>query len=130
VRECRRGSYFASRHWYDTFPGFGMQWLPPLGPYNEHFVKDGAALYAGLLLLTAAAVYFAADDLLVVLTATAWTTFNVLHLAYHVTMLHMVPTLTDTFLGVGTLMLLALVSAVLLVPLRAADHQRMPRSDK
>lgn len=112
-------SYFASRHWYNTFPGFGMQWLPPLGPYNEHLVKDGGALYLGLLLLTAAAVYFATDNRLVTLTGTAWTIFNVLHVAYHFTMLRMVPTLTDKILGVGTLVLLALISAALLVPLRA-----------
>lgn len=119
-------SYIAPRHWYDSFPGFGMHWLPPLGPYNEHFVKDGGALYLGLLLLTAAAAYFVADNRLVALTAAAWTTFNVLHVSYHFTMLQMVPTLTDKILGVGTLVLLTLVSAALLIPLRAqrtpADH--------
>ena len=39
-------AYFAPRHWYDTFPGMGMSWLPQLGPYNwiPCGVEVGAAI--------------------------------------------------------------------------------------
>ncbi|MBB2990013.1 mannose/fructose/N-acetylgalactosamine-specific phosphotransferase system component IID [Mycolicibacterium iranicum] len=45
-------AFFAARHWYDTFPGLGMSWLPPLGPYNEHFVRDVGAFFLGLAVLS------------------------------------------------------------------------------
>lgn len=33
-------AYVAPMSWYTTFPGFGLSWLPQLGPFNEHLVKD------------------------------------------------------------------------------------------
>jgi hypothetical protein len=43
---------FAPHYWYDTFPGAGVHWVSPLGPYDEHLVRDFGALYLafGLLL--------------------------------------------------------------------------------
>lgn len=34
-----------------TFPGGGRHWLPPLGPYNEHLMRDFAAAYLALAAL-------------------------------------------------------------------------------
>jgi hypothetical protein len=67
---------------YRTFPGFGRHWLPPLGPYNEHLVRDFGALNLGL----AAATLVAAITLTRSATATAaaaWLVYSVPHLAFH-----------------------------------------------
>jgi hypothetical protein len=58
-------AYFASEHWYQTFPGLGHHWLPVLGPYNQHLVKDVGAMYLGLAALTAFALWKAADTTVV-----------------------------------------------------------------
>jgi hypothetical protein len=76
-------AYAAPRHWYDTFPGLGMSWLPPLGPYNEHFVKDVGAFYLGLTALSVLATVYVANATLVKVAACAWTVFNALHLILH-----------------------------------------------
>jgi hypothetical protein len=69
---------------YRHFPGFGRHWLPPLGPYNEHLVRDFGALNLGL----AAAAIVAAVTLTRSATATAvaaWLVYSVPHLAFHAT---------------------------------------------
>ncbi|MCG7631223.1 hypothetical protein MHN80_02760 [Gordonia McavH-238-E] len=115
-------AYFAPLHWYDTFPGFGMQWLPPLGPYNEHFVKDVGAMYLALATLSTVAVFRMANRTLVLVTAAAYSVFNVLHLIYHVTMLHMYST-RDAVLNTVALSVVLLCSALLALP-APASRQR------
>src|SRR4051794_31026553 len=41
----------APRSFYDTFPGAGHEWVTPLGPYNEHLVRDVGAFELGLVAL-------------------------------------------------------------------------------
>jgi hypothetical protein len=107
-------TYVMPRNWYDTFPGFGMRWVVPTGPYNEHFVKDIGSMYLALAVLTVAALWFATSDATVRMTAAVWTTFNLLHLIYHVTMLQMYEG-RDRFLVVASLVIVFLVSASLLM---------------
>jgi len=67
---------------YRSFPGFGRHWLPPLGPFNEHLVRDFGALNLGL----AAAALVAAIALTRSATAAAagaWLVYSVPHLAFH-----------------------------------------------
>jgi hypothetical protein len=67
---------------YRSFPGFGRHWLPPLGPYNEHLVRDFGALNLGL----AAAALVAAVILTRSATATAaaaWLVYSIPHVAFH-----------------------------------------------
>jgi hypothetical protein len=109
-------TYALPRNWYDRFPGFGLKWVAPTGPYNEHFVKDIGSMYLALAVLTAAALWFAANDATVRITAAAWTTFNLAHLIYHLTMLQVYEG-RDKFLVVASLVILLLVSAALLMPL-------------
>jgi hypothetical protein len=45
-------------HWFNNFPGLGMQWLPVLGPYNEHFAKDVGAAYLALASLSVCALIY------------------------------------------------------------------------
>jgi len=82
-------AYFAPAHFHDYFPGFGMRWLPVFGPFNEHLVKDVGAMYLGLAVLSVMALIFVRNRTLVIVAAGAWTMFNLLHLVYHVQMLHM-----------------------------------------
>ncbi|MCP9276274.1 hypothetical protein [Mycolicibacterium arenosum] len=111
-------AYFAPKHWYDTFPGLGLRWLPQLGPYNEHFVKDVGAFYLGLTVLSVCAFVYIANATLVRVAAGAWTVFNLLHLVFHVQMLHMYEP-RDQVLNVIALSTVLLVSLALLLPQRA-----------
>lgn len=111
-------AYFAPLHWYTTFPGMGMSWLPVLGPYNEHFVKDIGATLLALGVLSALAVYYLANRAVVVITGVSWSTFNALHLIYHLGMLHMYGP-RDAVLNVVTLSLLLAASLAVLVPARS-----------
>ncbi|WP_046315979.1 hypothetical protein [Mycobacterium sp. UM_Kg1] len=110
-------AYAAPRNWYETFPGMGMTWLPVLGPYNEHLVKDVGSMFLALGVLSAAALYYLSNRAVVVVAALSWSTFNVLHLIYHLGMLHMYGP-RDAALNAVGLSLLAVVSLVLLVPAR------------
>lgn len=116
-------AYASPRNWYDTFPGFGLRWVAATGPYNEHFVKDIGGMYLALAVLTAGALWYAAGDALVRITAAAWTVFNVLHLTYHVGALQMYDG-RDKVLVVTSLVVVSLISAALLLPL----SRREPRS--
>lgn len=111
-------AYFAPLNWYNTFPGMGMHWLPVLGPYNEHFVKDVGSLFSGLAVLSALALCYLRNRPVVVITAVGWSVFNVLHLIYHVGMLHMYGP-RDAVLNVVSLSLLLALSLVLLIPARS-----------
>ncbi|MDQ1036902.1 hypothetical protein QFZ75_003318 [Streptomyces sp. V3I8] len=108
-------AYFAPRAWHASFPGFGMSWLPQLGPYNEHLAKDAGAMFLALAALTAVAVRSVRNTRLVQTTGAAWLVFNVLHLSYHTQHLGMYGT-RDQVLNVVLLSALVLASAVLLVP--------------
>lgn len=110
-------AYFAPLHWYTTFPGMGMSWLPVLGPYNEHLVKDVGSMFTGLALLSALALYYVRNRAVVVVAGVSWSTFNVLHLIYHLGMLHMYGP-RDAALNAVGLSLISVVSLVLLVPPR------------
>lgn len=101
------------RGFHGSFPGFGREWLPPLGPFNEHLVRDVGALNLALAALAGFALARPARDL-VRATGIAWSVWGVLHLAYHATMLEMFGTL-DNVLMIGSLGLVALVAAGLVL---------------
>ncbi|GHH27507.1 hypothetical protein [Lentzea cavernae] len=110
-------AYFAPKAWYDTFPGFGLTWLPQLGPYNEHFAKDVGAAYLAFTVLSLVALANARKPAVVLLAGSALLVFNTLHFVYHLTMLHMYEPL-DQALNVVTLSLIVVVSAILVIPAR------------
>jgi hypothetical protein len=110
-------AYFAARNWYDTFPGLGLSWLPQLGPYNEHFVRDVGAFFLGLTVLSVATFIHVSNTTLVRVSAGAWTMFNVLHLILHLQMLHHYSP-RDQVLNVVALGTLLLVSLALFLPVR------------
>ena len=110
-------AYFAPHHWYDTFPGLGLSWLPQLGPYNEHFVRDVGSFFLGLAVLSALTLVYVANTTLVRVSASAWAVFNLLHLILHLQMLHHYSP-RDQVLNVIVLSTLLLVSLALFVPQR------------
>jgi hypothetical protein len=109
-------AYAAPRNWFDRFPGFGLHWLPQLGPFNEHLAKDDGAMFLALAVLAGCAVRWAADERLVRVTALVWLVFDVLHLIFHMQHLDMYGT-RDQVLNVLFLGLLPVVSLALLAPL-------------
>lgn len=110
-------AYFAPKTWYDTFPGFGLRWLPQLGPYNEHFAKDVGAAYLALTVLTMFVLGYVRNQVVVRMAGAVLLTFNLLHFLHHMTMLHMYKP-SDQVLNVISLSLLVVASIVLLVPAR------------
>ncbi|HEY4017961.1 MAG TPA: hypothetical protein VGM75_04710 [Pseudonocardiaceae bacterium] len=109
--------YLAPGSWYRSFPGFGMSWVAPFGPYNEHFVKDISAMFLGLAVLAVVAFCWIGTRMLTYLAGATWLTFNVLHTVYHLRHLDMfVP--TQRSIGVLSLVLVVLLAALLLVPVR------------
>ncbi|MFD9700981.1 hypothetical protein [Lentzea sp. NPDC059081] len=110
-------AYFATGSWYAHFPGFGLRWLPQLGPYNEHLAKDVGAAYLAFAVLSLAALAYARRQVVVRLVGAALLVFNVLHFVYHLTMLHMYEP-RDQVLNVLALGLTVVLSVVLVIPSR------------
>ncbi|MCX2729337.1 hypothetical protein OOZ19_03720 [Saccharopolyspora sp. NFXS83] len=108
-------AYSTPAAWHRYFPGFGLSWLPQLGPYNEHLARDTGAAFLTLAVLSALALWRITDVVLTRATGASWLVFNGLHLGYHATMLHMYG-LRDQLLSMGSLALLVVVSIVLLLP--------------
>jgi hypothetical protein len=101
------------RAFYDTFPGFGRQWVALDGPFNEHLVRDVGFLSLALLVVTVAAAVWPTTPI-VQATAIAWLVFSVPHLAYHVGHLHEMEAVdaVGNALSLGGAVVLALVVLV------------------
>ena len=72
---------------YTKFPGLGQAWVAPLGPFNEHLVRDVGGLYVALLVFSG---WVAARGDVRAFRALgwAWLSFGLPHLAFHVTHSH------------------------------------------
>jgi len=70
------------RGFYADFPGLGMSWVAPDGPYNEHLMRDYGALNLALgVLALCAAIWL--TRALAAGAAIAWIVYSIPHLAYH-----------------------------------------------
>lgn len=118
-------AYCSPTSWYANFPGLGLSWLPQLGPYNEHLIKDAGAMFLALAVLTVITLRSVDNTRLVQTTGAVWLVFNVLHFSYHVQHLDMYNT-RDQILNVVALAALIPLAALLLVPALPArrDHTR------
>lgn len=114
-------AYFASSSWYETFPGLGLRWLPVLGPFNEHLIKDVGAMYLALTALSVFALVNLANRQLRLATAVGYSVFNLLHLVYHATMLHMYGP-RDAVLNMIALGLVLVCSLALAVPVKVEEE--------
>ena len=72
------------RSFYTTFPGLGQAWVAPLGPFNEHLVRDVGGLYVALLVFSGWAAAKGDGGALRAL-GWAWLAFGLPHLAFHAT---------------------------------------------
>jgi hypothetical protein len=73
---------WAPRNWFETFPGAGHVWNPPLGPFNEHLVRDVGTLSASLLTVVVAAL-ICPERLLVRIAALAVLVNGLPHFVFH-----------------------------------------------
>lgn len=74
----------APHSFYNEFPGAGHHWVAPLGPYNEHLVRDYAASELGFaVLLAATAIWW--ERRLVLVAGAAFLVATLPHFAYHLT---------------------------------------------
>ena len=72
----------APRSFWRSFPGLGHHWLPPLGPYNEHAMRDFGGLNLALTVVTLVALV----DLgraTAAAAVIAWEIYSLPHLAFH-----------------------------------------------
>ncbi len=74
----------APRAFYDAFPGGGRSWVAPLGPYDEHLVRDVGALSLALtVVLVCAAIW--PEHRLRLVAALGYLAWSVPHLIFHLT---------------------------------------------
>ncbi|MEN3359909.1 MAG: hypothetical protein V7637_3891 [Mycobacteriales bacterium] len=114
----------APHSFYRSFPLAGHHWLPPLGAYNEHLVRDVGGLYLALLVISGWAVARPRPETLR-LTGAGWLAFSLPHLAFHLSHLGMYGTVDKVGNAVslgGTVVLAALL--LLPTPARGAAGGR------
>jgi hypothetical protein len=70
------------RGYFNDFPGFGLSWVSPDGPFNEHLMRDYGALNLALgIVALCAAIWL--TRALVVTAAVAWIVYSIPHVVYH-----------------------------------------------
>ncbi len=72
---------------FTSFPGLGQTWVAPLGPFNEHLVRDVGGLYVALAVFSVWAAATGGTGALRTLGG-AWLAFGLPHLAFHATHRH------------------------------------------
>src|SRR3954462_11130785 len=90
----------APRAFYDDFPGGGRSWVSPLGPYDEHLVRDVGAFGLALAALAACA-FVTLDRRLVQGTLIAFLFSGAPHLIYHATATEPLSTLDNVLTLAG-----------------------------
>ena len=116
---------------FTSFPGLGQAWVSPLGPFNEHLVRDVGGLYVALLVFSGWAAARGDAGALRAL-GWAWLAFGLPHLAFHATHRHGFS--TTEWAASLTPLTLAALGATILVLLRSngsatAEHHT-PEKEK
>lgn len=109
----------APRSFYDDFPG-SSSWVSPLGPYDEHLVRDVGAFELGLLVV----VLFALVTLerrLVQAALVATIVSGLPHLIYHLTATGQLSTANNILSLAG--LAAPIVVAIVLLPLTRSDRR-------
>jgi hypothetical protein len=108
------------RSFFAQYPGAGHHWLTALGPYNEHLVRDFAAMELGFaLLLATAAMWF--DRRLVVIAGTVFLIATIPHFIYHLTTTSSFSTSDDLASLGGFVLELVLVATAMLIATRGRE---------
>jgi hypothetical protein len=103
----------APRSFNDDFPGAGHEWVAPLGPYNEHLVRDVGAFELGLLALAVFA-FVTLDRRVVQATFVAFAVAALPHLIFHFTETEALSTLDNVVSLIG--LALPLIVPLALLP--------------
>ena len=115
----------APRSFYDDFPGAGREWVAPLGPYDEHLVRDVGAFEFAFLCLAIFA-FVTLDRRVVQATLVGFLVATIPHLAYHATATEPLST-SDNVLSLAGLAVSVVVPLALL-PLTRAPREATPRA--
>jgi AhpD family alkylhydroperoxidase len=115
----------APASWNNSFPGFGRDWLPVFGPYNEHLARDFGGTSLALAMLLAWAALAPRTSLRRVVPA-AFLAFSVPHLAFHIAHIGELPTGDDIVNLVLLTLGVAIPVALLLLPEDAPARLRVP----
>jgi hypothetical protein len=70
------------RSFFTRFPGFGLEWVGSLPPYNEHLVRDVGSFYVAFAVLFCIAAWMA-DVRTVRAALVAWLVFSIPHVVWH-----------------------------------------------
>ena len=103
---------FAPRSFYDDFPG-PHSWVSPLGPYDEHLVRDVGAFQLALLAVTLFAIV-TLERRVVQAALVAAIVAGLPHLVYHLTATGPLSTWDNVLSLVG--LALPVVIALILLP--------------
>jgi hypothetical protein len=107
----------APRSFYDDFPGFGRHWVSPIGPYDQHLVRDYASAELGFaLLLLCAAIWF--ERRVVLIAGAAFLIGTLPHFGYHLTTTGDLPPLDNALSLAGFALEMLLVAAAMAVASR------------
>lgn len=113
-------AYFAASSFYESFPGVLGSWVSVDGPYNEHLIRDVGAMYLALSAASIVGLILRSPQSYRMLGA-AWTTFGLLHFAYHAMHLEHMPlgSAVGEMIALGVSLLLGIV---LLIPEPKSRH--------
>jgi hypothetical protein len=112
----------APHSFYADFPGGGHAWVAPLGPYDQHLVRDVGAFELGLVALAAYA-FVTVDRRVVQAALLTFAVSGLPHLVYHFTTADELKTV-DNVVSLTGLALPLIVPLVLLPTLRRGRAQR------
>lgn len=123
---------FATRSFYDSFPGLGFIWISIDGPYNQHLVNDVGTLNLGFAAATLYAALLRSEAAVVIASRTvgiAWAVFSVPHLVYHARNLDGLGTadVLGQVITVGSTIVLGALLMLGPVPHRQASGRGAPR---
>ena len=114
----------APHSFYTSYPGLGHHWVSALGPYNEHLVRDFAAMELGFaVLLISAAIWFSRR--VVLIAGASFLAATLPHFAYHLTTTESFSTTDNTASLGGFAFEIVLVIAAML--LAASSSERSDR---
>jgi hypothetical protein len=108
----------APRSFYDHFPGWSS-WVSPLGPYDEHLVRDVGAFQLGLLVLGLFALV-TLERRVVQAALVASVVAGLPHLIYHLTATGPLSTADNVLSLIG--LALPVVIALALLPRTRSDR--------
>lgn len=108
---------FLPRIFYERFPGFGMAWVAPDGPYNEHLMRDLGGVSLALIFLVFLAIarptaYLVRGVTIAVLIS------QVPHFVYHAVHLGLLPNTLERVLQTASLLVVSLVPVLVLIASR------------